>query len=269
MQLGHHSGLGQMDELGRMDSPIHRLDARIKALTTAAFIVAVMSFPRYEVSALMPFFLYPFALVAVGRIPPGFILRKLLLAAPFALAVGLCNPLLDREPMTWIGTWPISGGWLSFASITVRFSLTVSAALTLVAVTGIHRLCAGLEQLGLPQVFTVQVQLLCRYLFVLSDEGLRLLRGVEVRSAERHRHLAFRTYASLTGHLLLRAMDRAQRIHQAMASRGFDGHVRVLQPGTIHAIDIVFLAAWTAFFAAARLWPMARWLGEILTGAST
>jgi cobalt/nickel transport system permease protein len=64
-------------------------------------------------------------------------------------------------------------------------------------------------------------------------------------------------------------MDRAHRVHQAMASRGFDGHVRVLQPGSVRAIDIVFLAGWIVFFAAARHWPLARWLGETLTGVGT
>lgn len=58
--------VGRMDELGRMDSPVHRLDARVKTLTTVAFVVTVMSFSRYEVAALMPFFLYPIALMAVG-----------------------------------------------------------------------------------------------------------------------------------------------------------------------------------------------------------
>ena len=84
--------LGQMDELGRMDTPVHRIDARAKASVTLAFIVVVMSFPRYEVSALVPFLFYPVALVSLGRIPCRHIARKILVAAPFALAVGAFNP---------------------------------------------------------------------------------------------------------------------------------------------------------------------------------
>ena len=125
--------VGRMDELGRMDSPVHRLDARVKTLTTVAFIVTVMSFSRYEVAALMPFFIYPIALMAVGGIPAGYIGRKLLIASPFALAVGMFNPLLDQRVMGSLGSHGITGGWLSFASIVLRFALTVSAALTLVA----------------------------------------------------------------------------------------------------------------------------------------
>jgi uncharacterized membrane protein YbhN (UPF0104 family) len=49
------------------------------------------------------------------------------------LAVGALNPLLDRRPAAVIGPWVISGGWLSFASVVLRFVLTVGAALALVA----------------------------------------------------------------------------------------------------------------------------------------
>lgn len=266
MSFGHYVEVGRMDELGRMDSPVHRLDARVKALTTIAFIVTVMSFSRYEISALMPFFLYPFALMAAGNIPPGYILRKLLIASPFALAVGIFNPLLDRQVVVSLGSHGISGGWMSLASIAVRFSLTVSAALTLVACTGIHRLCAGLEDMGLPRVFAVQLQLLYRYLFVVAGEGLRMVRSVEIRSMGR-RSLRFGTYVSLVGHLLLRAMDRARRVYQAMVSRGFDGHVRMLRPTALCWRDVAFLVGWVSFFAVARSWNMAGGLGRLLTGA--
>jgi cobalt/nickel transport system permease protein len=267
MGFGHYSDVGRMDELGRMDSPVHRLDARVKALTTAAFLVAVMSFPRYEVSALLPFVLYPVTLMAVGGIPLGCIVRKLLLAAPFALAVGIFNPLLDRQAVATLGTHPLSGGWLSLTSIAVRFMLTVSAALVLVACTGIHRLCAGLERLGAPQVFTIQLEMLYRYLFVIVGEGSRMTRAAELRSAGR-RTLRLRTYAAVVGNLLLRSMDRAQRVYQAMNARGFDGRVRVLRPTVLRGGDYAFLAGWIAFFAVARSVNIARGLGAWVTGGS-
>ncbi len=251
-----------MDELGRMHSPIHRVDARVKAVATLSFIIAVMSFPRYEISALMPFFLYPFVLLAVGGIPAGFLLRKLLIASPFALAVGVFNPFLDRQVLLYIGDFGVSGGWLSFVSIVIRFALTVSSALILVSCTGINRLCAGLERMGLSTVFSVQLQMLYRYLFVIADEGLRMLRGVEMRSVGR-RGMRMSTYVSLVGHLLVRAMDRAHRVYQAMASRGFDGHVRVMRPTAIQVHDMMFLFGWLLFFAAARYWNLSALLGAL------
>lgn len=265
MSFGQYIEVGRMDEFSRLDSSVHRLDARVKALTTIIFIVVVMSFPRRELSALMPFFLYPVMLVSAGHIPPVYILRALLIASPFALAVGIFNPLMDRETAMMLGPYEISGGWLSLVSIALRFVLTVSAALTLVACTGIHRLCAGLEQMGLPRVFTVQLQLLYRYLFVIAAEGTRMTRAVEMRSAGRSA-LGLRTYASLAGNLLVRSMDRAQRVYQAMSARAFEGHVRVMRPGKVQWADAAFLVGWTVFFLAARRWNLSELIGGVATG---
>jgi len=260
--------VGRMDELARLDSPVHRLDARAQVLTAMAFILVVMSFPRYEVSALMPLFVYPVAVIAAGNLPVGVLLRKLAVAAPFALFVGIFNPLLDRHGVTTVGSFPVTGGWLSFSSIMVRFVLTVSAALILIACTGIHRLCAGLERLGMPNVFAVQLLFLYRYFFVVGDEGLRMRRSVEIRSTDT-RSLGFRVYGHLIGHLLIRAMDRAQRIYRAMLARGFNGEIRVLQQTQPGWREAAYVAGWTAFFLVVRVWNLAEWLGGRLAGSGS
>jgi cobalt/nickel transport system permease protein len=259
--------IGRMDELGRLDTPAHRLDARAKAVVTLAFIVIVMSFPRYELSALTPFIIYPVALLTVGRIPLRHISKKILIAAPFALVVGMFNPFLDREPVASLGPLMISGGWVSFASIMFRFVLTVGAALSLVACTGMHRLGAGLKQLGVPRVFVMQLLFLYRYLFVAADEALKMKRGVELRSGGA-RSLRLRVYGSLVGHLLLRSMDRAERVYRAMVARGFDGEVRPMHPSSFRPTDGLFIAGCLAFFLAARTRNLANGLGLLLTGIS-
>jgi len=256
--------VGRMDELARLDSPVHRLDARAQAITTIVFILVVMSFPRYAVSALMPLFVYPVALIAAGNLPVGVLLRKLAVAAPFALFVGIFNPLLDHHVVTRVGSFPVTGGWLSFFSIMVRFLLTVSAALILVSCTGINRLCAGMERMGMPRVFAIQILFLYRYFFVVGDEGLRMKRSVEIRCAG-SRKLGFRVYGHLIGQLLLRAMDRAQRIYRAMVARGFDGEIRLMEPTRAGWREAVFVGGWTALFLATRIWNVADGLGGWLT----
>lgn len=257
--------IGRMDELARLDTPVHRLDARAKAVVTIAFIVAVMSFPPRSISALTPFVLFPVGVLAVGRIPPRDIVRKILIAAPFAVLIGMLNPFLDREPVTTLGPWVVTGGWLSFGSILIRFLLTVSAALALIAVTGMVRLGAGLEQLGVPRVFVVQLLFLYRYLFVVVEQGVKVLRAVELRSGGRNA-LRLKGYGSLVGHLLLRSMDRAERIHRAMVSRGFDGEIRLLLQTSFGRPEWVFLVGCLTGFAVARWWNLADVLGAALTG---
>ena len=268
MSLGEWIEVGRMDELGRLDTPVHRIDARAKAVTTILFIVFVMSFSRYEVSALTPFFLYPLVLMSLGRIPAGFLLRKILVAAPVAIVIGMFNPFFDREPVAAIGSLAISGGWISFATIMLRFVLTVAAALVLVACTGMNRLCAGLERMGLPRVFAVQLLFLYRYLFVVVAEGARMLRSMEIRSAGAGT-MGLRIYGSLVGHLLVRSMARADRIYRAMVARGFDGQIRILHESRLRWADAAFVCGWTAFFVVARMWNLAELLGRLFTGGAS
>lgn len=252
---------GRMDALGRLDSPVHRLDARAKILATAVFVATVMSWPRHELSALLPMFAFPWLTGARAGLPAGFLLRKVLLAAPFAVAVAIGNPLFDRSPVTVAGSWQVAGGWLSFVSVLLRFALTVWAALVLVASTGMHPLCAGMERLGMPRVFATQVLFLHRYLFLVAEEGFRLRRAVALRGAA---GIGLATYSSLLGRWLLRAMDRANRVHQAMLARGFDGQVRVLGGGRPGPRDFAFTLGWSAFFLAARRWNLAESLARLL-----
>jgi cobalt/nickel transport system permease protein len=113
-------------------------------------------------------------------------------------------------------------------------------------------------------VFVVQLLFLYRYLFVVGDEGGKMFRSVELRS-EKARPLGLRTYGSLIGTLLLRSMDRAERVYRAMVARGFDGEIRVLQRSSFRWTDSVFICGWLAFFIAARVWNLADGMGLLLT----
>lgn len=258
--------IGVLDRLAAQDTALHRLDPRAKLLATLGYIVAVVSFDRHQISALLPLALYPVALAGLGNIPVRWLARKLVIASPFAIMVGLFNPLLDTAPMVQVGGLAVSGGWVSFLSILLRFTLTVSAALALIGTTGFSTVCMALGKLGAPRVFVVQLLFLYRYLFVLAEEGLRMVRARNLRSFS-GRGRGLKVYGSMLGQLLLRTMDRAQRIHQAMLCRGFDGQIRVSAPLRPGLADAAFTLGWLGFFALARSVNLAQLLGRIATGA--
>lgn len=257
--------LRSLDALAERDTPLARIDARALVSTTLAFAIVVVSFDRYAVAALLPMALYPVALAVLGDVPAGAVLRKLAIAAPFAIMVGLFNPLLDRAPVV-VGGIEIAAGWISFASIVLRFVLTVSAALLLVAGTGINGLASALRGLGLPRVFTAQLTFLFRYAFVLGGEASRMSTARELRSNGRALRLA--ESGPLLGHLLLRAFARAERIHHAMRARGFDGEIRQLRRQRWRSSDTLFVAGWCVYFAAVRAMDVPLWLGRLVMGAA-
>lgn len=248
------------DQLARPGADLGR-DARAKLIVSFAFVVTVVSFDRYTVAALLPLMVFPWLTAAAAGIAWGPILRKLLIASPFALMVGLFNPWFDTTTILRFGGLDISGGWVSLASILLRFALTMSAALLLVATTGVPGISAALARLGVPAAFCTQLLFLYRYAFVLGEQAGKLLTAVQMRGMDRAR-LGLRTWAALLTQLLLRAFDRAQTIHLAMLARGFTGTLPVREPRRWSAADTRYTLGWCVVFVVLRSLDLPRALGH-------
>jgi len=258
--------LGRLDLLAEKDSPIHRLDPRAKVAATLVFIIYVVSFSRYEIARLLPFFLFPALMIGIADLPFGYLLRKLILVSPFVIFIGVFNPFLDREIMFQVGTFEVSGGWLSFISILLRFILTVGAALLLIATTGFPAICMALEKLGLPEILTVQLLMLYRYLFVLIEESIRIMRAYTLRSFSGKKP-RYQVFKQLLGNLLLRTIDRAQRIHMAMLSRAFTGEIKTARQFSFGTPEIFYLAGCITLFTFIRFVNISALIGKLLLEA--
>lgn len=254
---------GTMDDMARGDTRIHRLDPRIKLLVTLCFVVTVVSMPKYEVAMLIPFAAFPLFTVQMADIPVRFIAKRVLLAMPFALAIGIFNPVFDRHPVLSLANVTISGGWLSFLTIQIKSVLTISSVLVLLACTGIQRIGTALEYARVPGVFTVQILFLYRYLHVLGEEAARMARAALIRSGHPDR-ISLTTYGHLIGCLLLRTLNRAERIHLAMRCRGFEGNIPTGSRVRMKPADAAFAVGWIAFFLVFRLHNMAQSLGAVV-----
>lgn len=278
-----------MDTLASGETWLHSIDPRAKVLTTLIFLGTVVSFGKYEIAMLIPFVLYPLMMMAWANLPVGYLVKKMVLLMPFAFFIGIFNPLMDSEILLSIdfkgivgmvgirglidiagwhdgmGVIEISGGWISFLSIMIRFCLTVGAALILICITGFDSVCLALQRFGVPGPFIVQLMFLYRYMFVLIDEASRMVRARALRTFESGGQMKFSLFAPLIGQLLLRTLDRAQRIHIAMCCRGFDGHIKLVRKMNFGMSEILFTAGWSFVFIMLRLYNIPVKLGTLIT----
>ena len=163
-------------------SPIHSIDSRVKVLVTLAFIISNALLPD---GAWIAFALaWGFILTAnvFSQLGIGFTFRRSFIALPFALAA---ITVLFSIPGQAVSSfhflmWNFTitdAGLLRFVSIVVRSWLSVQMAILLVAVTEFPKIVHALNHLRVPTIITVIISFLYRYLFVLADEVLRLLRA--------------------------------------------------------------------------------------------
>lgn len=260
-----YSGIGRLDRLSYRDTAIHRLDPRAKVVTTMLFAIVVVSFPRYEVLSLLPFFLFPVLMAALGDIPAGFIAKKVVAVSPFAVFVGIFNPLFDPATVAIAPGVTVSAGWISFASILVKFALTISAALLLIATTSFPGICRGLRRLGAPTLFVSQLLFLYRYLFVLMEEAMRVVRARDMRSFG-GRGTGVRVFIRIVGTLFLRTVERAERIYGAMLARGFRGDVPSMRREMFRPSDALFVLSTCGLFVLCRFVAVPQMIGRLFEG---
>ncbi len=80
-----------LDKWSRLDSPVHRLPAAAKLALALASVLALVSVPRSWVWFFAAFALGLVLVAGASRIPPGFLLRRLVLLEPFVLGVALLS----------------------------------------------------------------------------------------------------------------------------------------------------------------------------------
>lgn len=232
--------LGYIDRLSYGNSFIHSIEPRSKVLVTMAFIITVVSFSKYEVLKLFPFFIFPVIFLTVGNIPILFVLKRLLIVSPFALFIGIFNPIFDRETAFYLFDFAISKGFLSFFSIMLRFTLTISILVLLIATTSFSGVCYALRRFRVPELFINQLLFLYRYIFVLVEESMRMARAKELRTFGK-KGTEIKYFVNLIGNLLIRTMDRAERIYHAMLSRGFNGIMPYNKNNKLNLKDFIFI----------------------------
>ena len=235
-------------------SPLHQRDPRIKVLVVVAYIISNALLPDAAWLAFGLSWLLLLAANRAARLGLGFTLRRSFVALPFALvAFSAMFSLPGREladwsfgPLTLIVT---DLGVLRFISILIRSWLSVQAAILLVAVTPFPDLIHAFDHLRVPGVLVTIVAFLYRYLFVLTDEVLRLMRARQSRAAAipgrrpgRTVLWRARTAGDMVGQLFLRSYERSDRIYHAMLSRGYTGQLRTLNPHQITRLDRMVLA---------------------------
>jgi len=241
-----------VDQYHDRDSAVHRLDPRVKAVATFFIVLSVSLTPQGAWAAFAAFLALVLAGAWAAQLGLGFTVRRSLIALPFMLAA-LAIPFVTPGPTVFevpgLG-WTISGpGLIRFVSILMRSWLAVQAAILLAATTPFADLLWGLRGLRLPQALVATVGFMYRYLFVLMDEALRMLRARAARSPRTpgvpkpSLRWQGRMAGSMVGSLFLRALERSERVFAAMASRGYDGQVRSLVRFRMLSFDWIILFA--------------------------
>jgi cobalt/nickel transport system permease protein len=215
----------RIERWSRGDSSLHRRHAAAKILVAFALLISIGTLTRYSAPACALYLALLLAGAGVARLPVGAVLWGATVVLPFALCFAVVSAL--------------AGDPAKAVVFVVRAWLSAQVAILLVATTPMPQLIAGLEALRLPRFLLQVMQFLYRYLTVLAQEAGAMIQAGSSRAGTL-RTLRFREAAAIAGVLFARSYARAQAIHRAMVSRGFEGRLPAIPQARFQLTDAVF-----------------------------
>lgn len=252
-----------VDELAHRASFLHSVAPEVKLFVTVLFLFLTVSFPKYDLYGLFVMVLFPVIGYQLAELPVHTCFYKLRFLLPVVALVGIANPFLDRSVVGTIGGMVIHGGVLSFLTLLLKGCFCLMASFLLMATTPIEELCGALSTLHVPKVFTSLLLLTYRYITLLLEEVTIMTQAYKLR-APGQKGIRFPAWGSFLGQLILRSMDRAERLYDSMRLRGFDGNYPHRPRNNLLKSGIYLLTATVAMLLV-RFVPVAELLGSLFS----
>lgn len=220
----------------------HRRDARVKLIPAVAITLILALTSSFLVAGTGC--ILTGLLLILSRPSPRLILRRICRVNIFTLFLWLTLPLTyGGDTILPFLFLDLSLDGIRMATlITLKTNGILFSFLALLATSTLASLGHGLEKLGMPRKLTFLLLFSYRQLFVIHQEYLRLQRAARLRGFIPANSLhTYRTYSHLFAMTLVKSWNRAERVHQAMVLRGFNGTLIPLNQPQLSKNDYLFL----------------------------
>ena len=224
------SNIRKIDELGDKYTMIHKIDSSIKIIVTIIYVIKVLSIKQFIISDIISIVLYPLILFKFGKVPVKFILKKVLFIVPLILGLSVINLIID-----------FSYSEIYFSVLLLfKCIFTLVGALLLIVTTGINNLAFGLKKLKIPNILIMQILMLHRYIILMMEECYRVKSAYELRTLG-EKSMTMKDYGRIIGQMLLKTIDKSEKVYEAMKLRGFDGDLYINSNKKVGCIDFLYL----------------------------
>jgi len=241
------------------DSPLSRWDPRWKlaALAPAAVLAALLR----TLPAALVVLLVALLLTWVARLPLRWYLVRIGVVVLFLMLFVAWLPFLPSTGPAWnVGPIRLSqDGLLHAALVLSKTVAVVTLMLLLWATAPLEVTFKAAHALHIPGLLVQLVFLSYRYLFLLADEFDRLRIALRVRGFRNRSDLhSYRTIGHVSGILLVRSYERAERVAAAMRCRGFDGQFHCLTDFRTRGADVALYAMLLGPLLAILAWDIVK-----------
>jgi cobalt/nickel transport system permease protein len=240
-------------------SPLHRIAPECKLAAQLLLVLIIVATPREAFWAFAVYASMVVGLIALARIPPSFVLKRMVFEVPFVVFALLMPFLGGGERTEAFGlSLSVEGLWGAW-NILAKATLGVAISIVVAATTTMPEFVRGFEGLHMPRVLVSMSSFMIRYFDVIAEEMRRMKVARESRGYDPRWIWQARAVAVSAGALFIRAYERGERVYLSMLSRGYGGTMPSVAEGPATP------GAW----ASAMLLPVAASVVMVLAWVTT
>lgn len=254
-----------MMETSGEESLYRKIHPLAKFLTTILFLVLVTSCARDHLDVVLAMGVWLYAYALIGGLSAGQCFRKMWGLFALLFFVGIANPILDRVPALTVGHVVISRGMIAFVSLFLKGALALLSAYFLAVTTGMNGILSALLKLKVPVLLINVIYLIYRYLGLMIQEASDVWTAYRLR-APGQKGIHFSVWGSLVGSMMIRSMDKAEKVYQSMELRGYKPEETFAGEEKWNKESTVYLLICVPSLCLFRFLPVFSLIGSIFTG---
>lgn len=241
------------------NSPIHRLDSRVKLLFALTVIIYTVSLPRIHeenINRLLAVEIYLLLLVFVAGLDIRYFLLRILAILPLGIGIALIQPFLRPSFVETYTPYPLDlplglsvtyEGLAFGSSLLMKFVVCVTAVILLSSTTRMRDMVSAADRIGFPREFTLLLSMMIRYLFLFWAVLKRIriaqqTRLFDIWNKNAPRKWIINQVGNSISSIFVRSYEQGEKTYISMLCRGYgSGHHKAYYTGKIKAWDIFFL----------------------------
>lgn len=225
---------------------LDQFDPRLRLLTALLFALTTVSLQQLPLLILV--LIASLSMARFTGLSGSLLVKRLLAMEGFMIVLLIMLPFsVPGDSLFTLGSFSASAQGMERAvQIVLKANAIVIMLMTLIGTLEPIVLGHALAQLKLPEKLIHLFLFTVRYIGVLFDEYQRLRMAMRARAfvARSNRH-SWRSLGWLIGMLLVRSLERSQRILAAMKCRGFNGKLYLITTERWQGRDSAILLALT------------------------
>ena len=251
-----------MDYKANSNNVLNKIHPIVKLMITVIYIVLLTSLDKYDLTRTLAMGIYLWLVSLIGEISIKNCFKRLKIVFFLLIILGIANPILDRSIITYIGVFPITTGMISMITLILKGFFSIIASYFLITTTSIENICYALKMLHIPNILITVIMLIYRYIMVFLKEVERIWTAYHMR-APKQKGIISKAWGSMIGCLMIRSIDKAQDVYQAMELRGFNPNTILVRKQKVKKSDILYLISGIVLLLAIRFIPIFEIIGNL------